>query len=209
MESWKESLQKALELKVPHISAYHLGIEENTVFGKWAKKGELNTVEEEISMEQYEILIETLSSAGYEQYEISNFAIPGWHSRHNSSYWQNEPYLGLGPSAHSFVPGSRQWNPKNLDQYIASLKLGKLVFETENLSKKDQYNDYVLTALRTSAGINYSKVKCFAGEKQMRLCMETMEKYVKTGHVITTEDGFRLSSKGFFISDTIVSGLIW
>lgn len=209
IDSWKKSLQKAVELQVPHISAYHLGIEENTVFGKWAEKGKLSSVEEEVSVRQYEILTETLFGAGFEQYEISNFALPGWHSRHNSAYWKSEPYLGLGPSAHSFMPGIRQWNPKNLDLYIASLQLGKLVFEKENLSKKDQYNDYILTSLRTSDGLNYSEVEFLAGENQMRLCMETVAKYLQTGHIVKTTDGFRLSAKGFFISDTIVSNLIW
>jgi oxygen-independent coproporphyrinogen-3 oxidase len=157
--AWKKNIQQALQLQPQHISAYTLTIEEKTAFGKWQAKGKLIPVDESSTAEQLEILMAQLSAAGYRQYEISNFARPGFESRHNSNYWNGEKYLGIGPGAHSYDQKSRQHNAANNHLYVRSLKEGKIPAEEETLKRNDRINEYILTTLRTATGCHLETLK--------------------------------------------------
>lgn len=149
---WEKNIDKAISISPEHISAYTLTIEEKTVFGNWLKSGRLKVESDEAAASQMEILIERLGEAGYEQYEISNFCRTGFHSRHNSNYWKQQEYLGVGPSAHSYNKESRQYNIRNNSLYIRAIEKGQVPFEKETLSRTNQINEYLLTTLRTSWG---------------------------------------------------------
>lgn len=156
---WEKNIQKAVALEPDHISSYSLTIEDKTVFGKWASNGNLRPVDDEIAATQLEMLIDKLENDGFEHYEVSNFGKPGFHSRHNSNYWKQEKYLGIGPSAHSYNGESRQFNASNNSVYLKSLKTLKIPFELEVLTREDKINEYLLTTLRTSWGCDLSRIK--------------------------------------------------
>jgi oxygen-independent coproporphyrinogen-3 oxidase len=150
-------LEKAISLNTDHISAYCLTIEPKTVFGHFKKKGMLKEIDEDLAAEQFEILVSTLSTNGYEQYEISNFAKNGKYAIHNTAYWQQKPYLGVGPSAHSYNQSSRQFNVTNNQKYLRAITQGAVLFEKEQLSRTQQINEYIMTSLRTMWGYNHQK----------------------------------------------------
>lgn len=158
-DKWRQNIYKAIDLNPEHISAYSLTIEEKTAFGRWAASGKLKAPDDEIAAHQLEILVKELEKAGYQQYEISNFSKPGYESQHNSSYWKEKKYLGIGPSAHSYNLISRQFNVSNNHHYIRSLNDGTIPFEFELLSADDHINEYLLTTLRTSWGCDLEKMK--------------------------------------------------
>jgi oxygen-independent coproporphyrinogen-3 oxidase len=156
---WRKNIEQAISISPEHISAYSLTIEEKTVFGNWLKSGRLSAAPDEVAASQMEILIGMLGNAGYEHYEISNFSKPNLHSRHNSNYWKQQKYLGVGPSAHSYNKESRQYNIKNNSLYIKAIEQGQIPSEKEVLNRADHINEYLLTTLRTSWGcdLNYLK----------------------------------------------------
>ena len=154
ISGWKETISQALALNIQHISAYHLTYEEGTLLERKRKEGHVIPVTEETSVAMYHLLRSMLHEGGIRQYEISNFAIPGFYSRHNSSYWDGTPYLGIGPSAHSFDGVSRQWNVANTAKYISGIEQEKPCFEKEILSVTDKYNEMILISLRTTKGIS-------------------------------------------------------
>lgn len=159
LDEWRGHIQKVIDLDVPHISAYCLTVEQKTALAAWVKKGEIHPAEEEQQSEQFEVLVELLTAAGYEHYEISNFAKPEAHSRHNSNYWRGKHYLGIGPSAHSFNGVSRSWNLANNQLYIHALENKKKWMETEELSSEDRFNELLLTGLRTKWGVALSALE--------------------------------------------------
>jgi oxygen-independent coproporphyrinogen-3 oxidase len=150
--AWLDNINRALQLNPDHISAYSLTIEPKTVFGNWSAKGKIISTPDDVSAAHLEMLVNLLQRAGYDQYEVSNFAKPGFQSQHNSSYWKRESYLGIGPSAHSYNGSSRQYNVKNNNLYIKAIESGTIPFEKETLSREDHINEYLLTTLRTSWG---------------------------------------------------------
>ena len=152
LDEWEENIEKALSLPVSHLSAYHLTFETGTVFDHWRKKGRLHPVQEEESVDQYRILREKLLSAGFDHYELSNFARKGMSSKHNLLYWSGASYLGLGPSAHSYDGERRSWNTSSLKGYIGGINNGDEIDETEQLTSREKYHDYLLTSLRTKRG---------------------------------------------------------
>jgi oxygen-independent coproporphyrinogen-3 oxidase len=152
LDEWEENIEKALSLPVSHLSAYHLTFEPGTVFDHWRKKGRLHPVQEEESVDQYRILREKLLSAGFDHYELSNFARKGMSSKHNLLYWSGASYLGLGPSAHSYDGERRSWNTSSLKGYIGGINNGDEIDETEQLTSREKYHDYLLTSLRTKRG---------------------------------------------------------
>jgi oxygen-independent coproporphyrinogen-3 oxidase len=156
---WEANLAKAIELEIQHLSCYALTIEEKTVFGHWQKSGKLIPVPDINYEEEYNIMCSYLEAEGYEHYEVSNFAIPGFRSQHNSSYWQQEPYLGLGPGAHSYNRKSRQYNVSNNATYVKALKNDQQHYDIEILSERQHYNEYILTGLRTNNGIDLLRIK--------------------------------------------------
>ena len=191
-----------------HISAYNLTIEDSTVFGKWVKQKKLEPIGEDYAAEQYEILIESLTSQGFEQYEVSNFAKNGKYAIHNSAYWRNEEYLGIGPSAHSYNLVSRQSNISNNSKYIAALESGKVPFSKENLSISDKINDYLLCGLRTIWGIDTKKISQIAGEIPQTF-WDTFN-ILKNQNLLTqSDDTIKITSKGRIFSDRIASDLFF
>jgi len=152
IEQWENDLQQAIALNVEHISAYHLTYEEGTPLYRRLQQGEVSEVSEELSLTFFNMLIDALTKAGYQHYEISNFCKPGMHSRHNSSYWQGIAYLGCGAAAHSFDGASRQWNIADIKAYIQGIETNAPCYEIETLDNATRYNEYIMTGLRTSHG---------------------------------------------------------
>ena len=207
--TWKEDLQQAIALRPEHISAYHLIYEEGTALWKLREQHQVEEADEDLSVTLFRTLIDELTHAGYEHYEISNFCLPGLHSRHNSSYWTGKKYLGCGPSAHSFNGTSRQWNVASLDKYIHAIQQGKLDYEIEELDIYTRYNDYVITTIRTHWGMSLSQLRTTYGEDLYRYCLRMAKPHLEQGVLEMKEDTFKLTKEGNFISDGIMSDLLW
>jgi oxygen-independent coproporphyrinogen-3 oxidase len=205
MEEWERNIQIAVQLAVQHISAYNLTYHEGTVFYDQLKKGILKELPDELSLQQFEVLIRTLSKAGFEHYEISNFCKPGFYSQHNSSYWKNKKYLGVGPSAHSFDLVSRRWNISSIGGYLDGIENNKPYSESETLSEQDRFNDYIITGLRTIWGISEEVVRNEFSAQYLVHFQKVREKYIQSGHVINTPEKVCLSADGLFISDQIMA----
>jgi oxygen-independent coproporphyrinogen-3 oxidase len=207
-ELLSDNIDKALAFAPEHFSGYSLTIEPKTVFGNWAKKEKLVPVEEAANAEQFELLSTRLSKEGYEHYEISNFCKPGLYSRHNSSYWSQEEYLGIGPSAHSYNIQSRQSNINNNAQYIKSINHGKVPFEFELLSEEDKINEYVFTTLRTSYGCNLKKLKRDHAFNLIDLKSEYIDKLIANDLALLDNDVLQLTFKGKLVADQIALDLM-
>jgi oxygen-independent coproporphyrinogen-3 oxidase len=203
-EEWAQTLRQALALDVPHISAYHLTIEPRTLFGKQAEKGLLQPLREEESEQQFLLLHHTLTQAGYVHYEVSNFARPGYETQHNSAYWQQQPYIGIGPSAHSFNGTSRQWNIANNRQYVAALTQGLPFFDSETLTPTMRYNEYVLTGLRTAQGIEPAYIRQHFGEQYAHYFSQHIKPYLQTGKLQQQDERIYIPPLHFFVSDAII-----
>lgn len=208
-EEWKADLRQAIELGIEHISAYHLIYEEGTGLWKMREQHLVEEAEEEKSVKFFALLIEQLKEAGYTHYEISNFCRPGKHSRHNSSYWTGKKYLGCGPSAHSFDGDSRQWNVSSLPLYIKSIEQGIPDIEKEWLDTPTRYNDFIITSLRTCWGLSLKTLTERFGRPFYRYFFQNARPHIESGKLIHEKDTVRLSSEGIFISDGIMSDLLW
>lgn len=206
---WQKDLEQATNMQPEHISAYHLIYEENTPLWNLREQHKVHEADEDLSLSLFSLLIEHLSSHGYQHYEISNFCLPGKHSRHNSSYWKEEKYLGCGPSAHSYNGTAREWNISSLDDYIAGIQNGNRLFETETLDLYTRYNDYVITSLRTCWGMNLEHLKQKYGEKLYHYCMKLARPYLEQDKLKTENGHLILTRKGIFLSDGIMSDLLW
>ena len=209
LEKWGENINKALNLKIQHISAYHLTIEPNTLFHKYYKNEKLNLPSEDESLDQFKLLKEKTAEKGFLQYEISNFAVDGFISLHNTNYWMGVRYLGLGPSAHSYNLSSRQWNIQNLHVYLDEILQGKLAYEVENLTETEKYNDFVITSLRTMWGLNTEKLNKEFGEKYKNHFLNKSEKMIDKNLMVKSADNFTLTENGMFISDNIITSLLY
>ena len=209
LDTWKEDLRQAIALRPEHISAYHLIYEEGTALWKLREQHQVEEADEDLSVTLFRTLIDELTHAGYEHYEISNFCLPGLHSRHNSSYWTGKKYLGCGPSAHSFNGTSRQWNVASLDKYIHAIQQGKLDYEIEELDIYTRYNDYVITTIRTHWGMSLSHLRSTYGEDLYRYCLRMAKPHLEQGVLEMKEDTLKLTKEGIFISDGIMSDLLW
>lgn len=205
LEEWERNVRIAVELDVQHISAYNLTYHEGTVFYDQLKKGILKELPDELSLQQFELLIQILKDAGFEHYEISNFCKPGLYSQHNSSYWKNKKYLGIGPSAHSFDLHSRRWNVSSIVKYLEGLEKDEPYYEAEVLSEQDRYNDYIITGLRTVWGISERFIETEFAESYLIHFQDKLKKYIQSGHVISTPETVTLSPEGLFISDQIMA----
>ncbi len=208
MGGWKETLTEAVSNKPEHISLYALTIEERTVFGNRQKKGTLYAVDDDEAARQFELMQEVLGAAGYEQYEISNFAQPGFHSRHNSSYWFQKPYLGIGPSAHSYDGNRRMINVRNNAAYITSLAAERLPAETEWLTSENKINEFILTRLRTKWGCDLRTLRESLNDNLMTRCGDVVGKYVEQGLLRVHDDTLFLTQKGKLLADRITEELI-
>ena len=206
-ERWIENIETALSFNIPHISSYALTVEPRTALATFIKKGIIENVDDDLAQEQFHIMVEKLEAAGFVHYELSNFGKPGYFSRNNSAYWQGKPYLGIGPSAHSFDGKHRGWNVRNNSKYIKALEENKLPIETETLTKIDKYNEYVMTGLRTIWGVSLEKVKKNFGEDYKIYLLEQAQKHI-IQHLLYLDDGKLLvTKKGQFLSDGIASDL--
>lgn len=207
-KEWKDSLYKVFQLPVQHLSAYHLTYHEGTAFYTWLKKGTLKELSETESVRQFNLLIEEAEKAGFEQYEISNFARDQKYSRHNSAYWMGKSYLGLGPSAHSFDRKSRRWNVSHVESYIKGVESGSNYFEEEILTEKERYNEYILTRIRTKWGVDLNHVNEEFGISYKDNLLKHCARYIQTGNVLLNNDVLYLSRNGLFISDEIMADLM-
>ena len=208
-QQWKENIQKITSLSVPHVSAYALTVEKKTALDVFIRKGTAMPVKDEKAEEDFHILCNMMKERGYVHYEISNFGKPGFFSQHNLNYWNGTPYLGLGPSAHSFLPGIRQWNVSNTCKYIDSLKKNRVPFEKEILSKTDQYNEYVMTSLRTMWGIEKQKINTNFDKKYETYLNHEASKQIIAGNLSETNTHFTITEKGRFFSDGIAASLFY
>jgi oxygen-independent coproporphyrinogen-3 oxidase len=204
---WKKNLETALSLGIQHFSAYHLTYEPGTIFDHWRKKGRINPVPEEDSISQFKLLINSAIQKGFEHYEISNFALPGYYSQHNSGYWQQKKYMGIGPSAHSYNSESRRWNFSNNKKYIENFISGSDYFETEILTPDDLYNEFVMTSLRMMRGITLGQIKDQFGEKKAEYFKSGIKKFESSGHVVAEQGVYRLEGEGILIADHIIAGV--
>ena len=198
----------AVALNVEHISAYHLIYEEGTPMYNMLQQHRISEVDEESSVGFFSELIDQLTTAGYEHYEISNFSRPGYHSQHNTAYWKNIPYLGCGPSAHSFNRQEREWNIASLNDYINGIENGKRIYETEDLNTVTRYNEFIITSLRTCWGIPLAKLKEEFGTGLWQYCLDSAALSLKNGKLIEKDNALRLTREGIFISDSIMSDLL-
>jgi len=201
-EQWAENLRLAFEYDIPHLSCYCLTVEDSTALGTFVRLGQQPPVDEERSARQFEMLMELTWAKGYEHYEISNFAKPGRYARHNTNYWRSEPYLGVGPSAHSFDGVSRQWNVANNAQYINELSEGKIPFEREVLTAVQCYNEYVMTSLRTIWGTDLGKIRSMGDVFAQHFETEA-KSFLESGVLEQVGQTFRLSRAGKLLADRI------
>ncbi len=208
IETWKNTLQKAIDLNVPHISSYNLTIEEKTKLGIGLHKGTELPVDDEKSAEQFEVMVEMLEANGYEHYEISNFAKPGFISKHNSNYWRGQKYIGLGPSAHSYNGISRQWNVANNNLYVKGITLNQNYFEIETLSALNKYDEYVLTGLRTKWGCDLNFIENNFGEEFKQHFLLQVKKMIPAT-ITRNENIFTLNNKGKLLADKIAMELFF
>ena len=205
LADWLFDINQAIKLDVQHVSAYSLMFEEGTKLYHLLQKEEIEQISEELSVEMYDVLIDKLSEAGLVQYEISNFAKLGFESCHNSSYWNETPYLGVGPSAHSYNLSTRSWNVSNVSQYVKSISKDILPLEEEQIDEITRYNDLITTALRTKEGIYLNTLQ----EDYAQYLLEQSSEFIKEGTIIKTSDNrLALTRKGYYISDAIMAELI-
>lgn len=203
---WRDDLQQALELGVEHISAYHLTVEEDTGLGRMAREGKFFPVPEEVSEEQYSILHEVLTSGGFEHYEISNFAKPGFRAMHNSSYWNGEYYLGVGPSAHSYNGTTRRRCGCTISEYITCGGKG-IEYEREELTPEDRYNEYIMVSLRRMEGLDEKELKKrFKGELY-DFFISSVREFLNKELVLYENGYYHIPPEKFLLSDNIISGL--
>ena len=208
MSRWEENLRQAMELPATHLSAYHLTYHEGTMFYHWLKKGQLKEIPEDDSIAQFEMLMDMSAAAGYEHYEISNFARNQAYSKHNSAYWKGKKYLGLGPSAHSYDGVSRQWNIADLYHYLKSLQQGELNFEREILSDTDRLNDFLITRIRTKWGLDLREIQTYFSQKARLKLENSAIKYLISGHLKMDGDIIYLTRQGIMVSDEIMLALL-
>ena len=203
IEIWEENIRQAIDLNIQHLSAYHLIYEEDTKLFSLLEKDKIETVDEDLSLQMFDLLINLLTEAGFHPYEISNFAKPQLESRHNSAYWKGIHYLGIGAAAHSYNGISRQWNQK-----FHGAKYRTYPPEIEMIDKKTAYNDFVLTRMRTMEGVNLNELQSLFGEQKKEHFLSEAQKHFLSQSLISIDNYVRLTRKGIFISDGIMSDLM-
>ena len=206
LQMWDKTLDVVLNLPIKHLSAYHLTYEEGTPFYADLKKGNLKEIDEDLSHQQFEMLIKKTIEKGMEHYEISNFAYPGFESQHNSNYWTGQPYFGMGPSAHSYYNMKRQWNVSSVQQYIKLFNSDKPYFESEKLSDIDRFNEIVMLGLRTSKGLSLENIKQL-GQNFNEVLEVNIEPYIKEKKLLMNNGFIAVTPQYKFITDGIIQNL--
>ena len=204
---WQENLDQALALGIPHISSYALTVEPNTALQKFIEKGVVKPVDDAVAQRHFEILLAKMEQAGFENYEFSNFGKPGYFSQNNTAYWTGKPYLGIGPSAHSFDGNTRSWNINNNPKYIKAIAADTLPIERETLSITDKYNEYVMTGLRTIWGVSLEKIEKDFGLKFRTYVLQQAQKHIEEHLLFLDDDRIVVTKKGKFLSDGLASDL--
>lgn len=207
LKSWNYNLNLAISLNLKHISAYALTVEPNTALDRFVKKDIIKPLEEDLVFEQYELMYEKLLDNEYINYELSSFAKEGYFSKNNTAYWLRKKYIGIGPAAHSFDGINRSWNVSNNNLYIKAIKNNKMFFAKEKLSIVDQYNEYIMTGLRTIWGISLKYLKDNFGIKYRNHFINKSQKFIVSNHLILNDDIVKTTIKGKFLSDGIASEL--
>lgn len=203
---WRKELQNIAQFQVPHFSAYSLTVEENSLLERKIHQNRYPQLDENQSIEELGVLIDFAEQQGYEHYEVSNFAQKGFRSRHNSHYWDGTPYIGLGPSAHSFNGLTRQWNCASVKEYVQRLAAEEVFFETETLSRGERYNEYVLLHLRTARGISLRDVAETFGEVYKEYLLRELLK-IDPIYYIRDAETIRISRQGIPLTDAITAEL--
>ncbi len=204
---WKQNIEKALSFNVPHISSYALTVEPQTALASFVEKGLVTPVDDEAAHAHFHILSETLEAAGFESYEISNFGKPGYFSKNNTAYWLQKKYIGIGPSAHSYDGTRRGWNVKNNPKYLKAIAASELPMEVEVLSKTDQYNEYVMTGLRTIWGVSLEKIRTDFGDDFRTYILSQAQKYMEDHLLYLDGEVVLTTKKGRFLADGIAADL--
>ena len=207
MTRWQANLDAALSLAPEHLSCYGLKVEEGTPL--FAQRKRFTLPDDDAQADMYLYAVDFLAQHGYEQYEISNFCRPGKYSRHNTSYWKGIAYLGCGPSAHSFDGMTREWNVSSIDTYIKGIEEDCRAFETEYLDPTTRYNEFIITTIRTVWGTPIEKLKQMFGNEMWEYCQKMAAPYLKNGKLEEYNGALRLTREGIFISDSIMSDLLW
>ena len=208
-EGWIKDLEKAIEMKIPHLSCYALTVEEGTALHHMIGSGKKEKISADEQAERFEALVQLSSLAGYSHYEISNLALPGKESKHNSAYWEGSPYLGFGPSAHSFSRTKRSWNIADNLKYIQSIEAGILPSEEETLREIDQLNEYIMTSLRSINGMQKDIIIARWGNDKLQTISTEIDQFIQSGKIMATENAWVLSGQGRFFADGIASSLFF
>lgn len=203
---WRANVQQLIDWNIPHISAYSLTVEPRTALDSFIRKGKVPPVDDHQTAQQFEILVDLLTRAGYEHYEISNFCLPGQQAKHNSAYWTSRSYLGVGPSAHSFKGQSRQWNIAHNARYMEAIEAGKLPFEQELLSDQDQFNERIMTGLRTFSGLSIKGLES-SFPQFMYAFRQDLAQAKSEGHLEQEGDLLRLTRSGKMLGDPVIASL--
>lgn len=204
---WLANVEKAMQLNMPHLSCYALTVEPKTALESFIRKGLVPPVNDEVAQEHHALLLERTELAGYVNYEFSNFCQPEWESKNNTAYWQGKPYLGIGPSAHSYDGNRRSWNVANNSVYIQKIAQEILPLERETLSLKDKYNEHVMTRLRTAQGISVQEISEAFGKYYRDYLKQQAQQYLDSGLLLQEKGNIKVSKKGKFLSDGIASDL--
>lgn len=207
LADWEQDIDEALRLGVEHISAYSLMYEEGTTLHRWLSEGRIQEIDDDLSLRMYDCLVDRLTAAGYRHYEISNFALPQRESRHNSSYWRDVPYMGLGASAHSFDGRQRSWNVADIETYIAAIGRGERPCTVEALDPDTHYEDVVLTSLRTAEGIDLGKIRRDFGSQRLDFLLAAADQDLRQDYLVLDDDHLRLTRRGIYLSDGITARL--
>ena len=208
-QGWIKDLEKAIEMKIPHLSCYALTVEEGTALHHMIGSGKKEKISADEQAERFEALVQLSSLAGYSHYEISNLALPGKESKHNSAYWEGKPYLGFGPSAHSFSRTKRSWNIADNLKYIQFIEAGILPSEEETLREIDQLNEYIMTSLRSINGMQKDMIIARWGNDKLQTISTEIDQFIQSGKIVATENAWVLSGQGRFFADGIASSLFF
>lgn len=206
-EGWIKDVETALKLNIPHLSCYALTVEEKTALHTLIEKGEKQEVNQDDQAERFNVLMELTAEAGYHHYEISNLALPGFESKHNSSYWEGLSYIGFGPSAHSYDGKKRKWNIANNIKYAESISKHILPFEEETLSQNDKLNEYTMTSIRRSKGIEKNRLIQLGGESRLPEIQKMIQPFLESNKVVEDDKGWHLTNEGKFYADGIAAAL--
>lgn len=207
VDAWQKNIDQALALNPEHISSYSLTIEEKTVFGKWASQKKIKPSDSDDSAQELLLLIDVLEQSGFDHYEVSNFSKPGYISRHNSSYWKGDPYLGVGPSAHSYNGLSRQYNVSNNHRYLTAIQSDQIPATIEVLSREDKINDWLLTTLRTSWGTDLNKLRVDHQYDLLKIHGHYVQNLIDGKYAVIANESLILTKSGRLLADKIASDL--